>query len=327
MPKNEKQKLKLLALSRLLLAYTDETHALTLSEIRDRLADEGIRAERKSLYDDIETLIDFGLAVEKEKRGAHSVYRLVERQFELPELKLLADAVNSAKFLSEKKSRQLIDKLASLTSVYEAGSLRREIYISDRLRSENEQVYYAVDAIHTAMESNRQVGFYYFEYNEKQVKVYRHGKKRYQVSPWGLIWSDGNYYMVAFDPAFGGMKHYRIDKMENTALLDLPRDGREAGEALDLSAYVKSIFGMYGGEETLVTLRVENRLSGVILDRFGHGNTFFDRGDGRFEVSVRVSVSPQFLGWIMSFGRSLTNVAPDDVVAKYKALAAEILEG
>lgn len=327
MPKNEKQKVKLLALSRILLAYTDEEHGLTLSEIREKLEAEGIRAERKSLYDDMEALSDYGLTVEKEKVGAHTVYRLVERQFELPELKLLADAVNSAKFLSEKKSRQLIDKLASLTSVYEAGSLRREIYVSDRLRSDNEQIYYAVDAIHTAMESNRKVGFYYFEYNEKQVKVYRHDKKRYEVSPWGLIWSDGNYYLVAYDAAFGGMKHYRIDKMENTALLDLPRDGREEGERLDLSKYVKSIFGMYGGEETLVTLRAENRLSGVLLDRFGHGNTFFDRGDGHFEVSVRVSVSPQFLGWIMSFGRSLTIVAPNEVVTKYKDLAREILEG
>lgn len=326
MPKNEKQKLKLLALSRILLHYTDEEHGLTLSEIREKLEAEGIRAERKSLYDDMDTLCDFGLTVEKEKVGAHTVYRIIERQFELPELKLLADAVGSAKFLSEKKSHQLIDKLTSLASVYEAGSLRRKIYISDRLRSDNEQVYYAVDAIHTAMEKNRQVAFYYFEYNEKKVKVYRHDKKRYQVSPWGLIWSDGNYYMVAYDSAFGGMKHYRIDKMENTALLDLSRDGKEAGERLDLSSYVKSIFGMYGGEETLVTLRAENRLSGVVLDRFGHDNTFFDRGDGHFEVSVRVSVSPQFLGWIMSFGRNLVITAPNEVVAKYKALAKEILE-
>jgi len=326
LPKNEKQKLKLFRLTEILERYTDEEHGLARAEIEEKLRDFGIEAERKSLYDDLLTLGELGYVIEKRRDGRLTRYHLVERRFELPELKLLADAVQSAKFLSEKKRALLLEKLTGFTSVHEASRLHRDIYISDRYRTDNGQVYYAVDAIHTAMAENRQISFLYFEYNEEKRKVYRHDGKRYRVSPWGLIWSDGNYYLVAYDSDFGDFKHYRVDKMESTAILDDLRDGKEAGERLDLSSYAKRVFGMFGGEEELVTLRVENRLSGVILDRFGHDSTFFRDGDGHFTVRVRVSVSPQFLGWIMSFGRSLTIVGPDSVVERYHALAKEILE-
>lgn len=326
MLKNEKQKLKLLYLRKILLEHTDTAHGLSTAELISELDKYGIKAERKSIYDDIDSLIDFGLEIEKERVGSSTVYKVISREFELAELKLLADAVQSARFLSNKKSVTLIDKLSSLSSSHEAKTLRREIYMSERLRSVNEQVYYAVDAIHTAIEQNVKISFLYFEYNEKKEKIYRHNCATYVVSPWGLIFSDGNYYLVAYDSAYGGMKHYRIDKMEKTKLLTDTRDGRAEGEKLDLSEYAKKIFGMFGGAETLVTLRAENRLSGIILDRFGQDVTFLRTDDGHFETSIRVSVSPQFLGWIMSFGRSLTITAPENVVNEYKALAKEIFE-
>ncbi len=326
MPKSENQKQKLLWVARLLLRHTDDEHGMTCSELIEALAREGIAAERKSIYGDIQTLRDFGLHIEMDKVGNSTYYRILDRQFELPELKLLVDAVQSAKFLTEKKSRGLIEKISGLVSTNQAASLRREVYVSDGHRPANDQVYYTVDAIHSAMAENVKVSFLYFEYNEKKEKVYRHEKSRYTVSPWGLIWSDGNYYLVAYDSEFKGLKHYRIDKMERPALSDQPREGRNEGESLDLSAYAKAMFGMFHGADTLVTLRAENRYAGVLLDRFGHEPTFFSDGKDHFTVNVRVSVSPQFLGWIMSFGRGIVITAPIDVVKEYKRLAKEIAE-
>ncbi len=326
MPKSEKQKQKLLWLAKLLLINTDADHGMTIAELLAELEAVGISAERKSLYDDMHALTDFGLVVEMDKHGGATRYRITERRFELAELKLLVDAVQSAKFLTEKKRRNLIEKLSELVSIHEAKKLRREVYISDRIRPGNEQIYYTVDAIHTAMADNVKVSFLYFDYNKQKEKIYRHEKALYSVSPWGLIWSDGNYYLVAYDSNFGGLKHYRIDKMEHPNLTTEPREGREVGETLDLSAYAKAMFGMYHGEDTLVTLRVENQFAGIILDRFGHEPTFFPEGENHFAVNVRVSVSPQFLGWIMSFGRSIVITAPESVVREYKKLAKEILE-
>lgn len=326
MPKNDNQKLRILYTKQLLEEQTDSEHGLSVSDINEALERLGVSADRKTVYDDLMRLEEYGMDIVRTGGGRSTDYRLVSRDFEVAELKLLADAVQSARFLSNSKSAALIKKLSSLTSVHEAKSLRREIYMSDRLSTENEQVYYAVDAIHDAMEEDVKISFLYFDYGINKEKVYRHGGATYTVSPWGLIFSDGNYYMVAYDSEYGGMKHYRIDKMERTQLLKAHRDGREEGEELDISAYAKRMFGMFSGEETLVTLRAENRLSGVMMDRFGRDVTYFKTDDAHFELNVKVSVSPQFLGWIMSFGKALTIVGPHEVVEKYRSLAKEILD-
>ena len=326
MPKNDNQKLRILYIKQLLEERTDSEHGLSVGEINKALEDFDISADRKTIYDDLMRLEEYGMDIVQSGGGRSTDYRLVSRDFEVAELKLLADAVQSARFLSNSKSSALIKKLSSLTSKYEAKSLRREIYMSDRLSTENELVYYAVDAIHEAMEKNLKISFLYFDYGIDKSKVYRHGGTTYTVSPWGLIFSDGNYYMVAYDSEQKLMKHYRIDKMEHTVLTEASRDGGDEGEYIDLSAYAKKMFGMFSGDETLVTLRAENRLSGVMMDRFGRDVTFFKEDDGHFTLNVKVSVSPQFLGWIMSFGKSLTIVGPDKVVEKYRSLAREILD-
>lgn len=327
MPKNDSQKRRLLLVRRLLLERTDADNGLTVKEIIKFLEDEGINADRRAIYDDIASLIDDGMDIEKYSSGKNTDYRVVSRDFELAELKLLADAVRSAHFLTQKKSSTLIRKLASLSGPSEAKVIKRNIYMLDKLRSDNEQVYYVLDSIQTAIESNRQISFLYFEYNCKKEKIYRHGGDRYNVSPWGVIFSDGNYYMVAYDSSFGGMKHYRIDKMGKTSLLPEGRLGRDLGENMDLSEYAKKMFGMFGGESTLVTLRAQNRLCGILFDRFGKDITLRGDGDGFVLTSVKVNVSPQFLGWIMSFGSALTIISPENVVKEYKALAKQIIEG
>lgn len=326
MPKNDSQKRRLLLVRKLLLERTDSDNGLTLKDILSTLEDEGIKADRRAIYDDIASLIDDGMDIEKFSSGKNTDYRVVSRDFELAELKLLSDAVRSAHFLTQKKSSALIRKLASLSGPSEAKIIKREIYMLDKFRSENEQIYYVLDAIQTAIERNKQISFLYFEYNCKKEKIYRHNGDRYKVSPWGVIFSDGNYYMVAYDSSFGGMKHYRIDKMEKTSLLPDGRLGRDLGENMDLSEYAKKMFGMFGGESTLVTLRAQNRLCGILFDRFGKDITLISDDTDHFLVSVKVNVSPQFLGWIMSFGSALTITSPENVVREYKALAKQISE-
>lgn len=325
MPKSDGQKSRILEVRSLLLEKTDAEHGLSVKDIISHLNESGINADRRAIYSDIELLSDSGIDIEKFEAGKNTDYRVMSREFELAELKLLSDAVCSAKFLTPKKSNTLIKKLSALCGENEGKKIRRDIYMAGKNENANPQVYYTLDAIQSAMEDNKQITFLYFEYNEKKEKIYRHGGKKYKVSPWGVIFSDGNYYMVAYDSDFSGMKHYRIDKMEKANETDELRNGRKLGENLDMSEYANKIFGMFGGESTLVTMRAENRLSGIVIDRFGKDVTFIGDGDSHFKFSVNVSVSPQFLGWIMSFGKSLTIVSPEKVVKEYKAIADEIL--
>ena len=285
----------------------------------------GITAERKSVYDDIEALTNFGIDVIK-INSAKNLYYVGERSLELPELKLLVDAVQSSKFITKKKSSELISKIEAFASRYQAKNLERQVFVANRIKTMNESIYYNVDEIHSGISENKQIAFKYYEYSVSKARVPRKNGEDYIVSPIALTWDDQNYYMIAYDEEAARVKHYRVDKMENPSPETAMRDGRTLGEALDLSAYAKKIFGMYHGDETLVTLRVENALAGIILDRFGHEPAFVSVDPLHFEVRVRVSVSPQFLGWIMSFGRAIRIVGPDNVVEDYRKLAKEILE-
>ncbi len=325
MPKSANQKIKILYLLKIFLENTDEEHGMTLKELEEALAVMGVKAERKTLYDDIETLRLFGVDIEKRKVIAVT-YHVVSRDFELPELKLLIDAVQSSKFISEKKSRELIDKLSSLMSRFDATKLRRQVYVANRVKSDNETIYYGVDEIHEAINQNKKISFLYFEWNEKKEKVLRHEGKRYIVSPHALTWDDENYYMIGYDGDEEKIKHYRVDKMQKIALIDEKRDGDELFCGFDMALYSKKTFGMFGGIEESVTLRCKNRLAGVVIDRFGEDVTFLKSGNEHFEVHVKVHVSPLFFGWVLNFGDGIEIISPDSVREKYSSLLKETLE-
>lgn len=325
MPKSANQKIKILYLLKIFLENTDEEHGMTLKELEEALAVMGVKAERKTLYDDIETLRLFGIDIEKRK-GIAVTYHVVSRDFELPELKLLIDAVQSSKFISEKKSRELIDKLSSLMSRFDATKLRRQVYVANRVKSDNETIYYGVDEIHEAINQNKKISFLYFEWNEKKEKVLRHEGKRYIVSPHALTWDDENYYMIGYDGDEEKIKHYRVDKMQKIALIDEKRDGDELFCGFDMALYSKKTFGMFGGVEESVTLRCKNRLAGVVIDRFGEDVTFLKSGNEHFEVHVKVHVSPLFFGWVLNFGDGIEIVSPNSVREKYSSLLKETLE-
>lgn len=321
MPKSANQKIKILYLMRLFQEKTDEEHGLTLAEITAELAKLGVAAERKTLYDDIEILRVFGLDIEQRKEKNTVRYHLVSRDFELPELKLLVDAVQASKFITEKKSVSLIKKLQKLSSRYQAQQLGRQVHVANRIKNMNESIYYNVDRIHEAVSENKKISFQYFEWNENKERFLRHDGKNYIVSPWHLAWDDENYYLIAYDSESEKIKHYRIDKMLRINILTETRDGAEQFKDFDTAVYSKKTFGMYGGKEELVTLRCNNKISGIIVDRFGSDTPFTKSGDESFDITVRVAVSPLFLTWLMNFGENITVISPESVKKKIIELA------
>lgn len=325
MTKSSNQKLKVLYLLNIMKELTDDDHGLTLPQILEELAKYGIKAERKSIYGDFEALRDFGLTIEK-RTGKNITYHLAERDFELPELKLLVDAVQSSKFITHKKSSALIKKIEGLASKYEAQQLQRQVFVANRIKTMNESIYYAVDEIHRAISDDKKISFKYFEWNMKKERQYRRNGKIYMVSPWALTWDDENYYMIAFDDESSIIKHYRVDKMHGLKITDKKRMGAELFENFDMALYSKKTFGMYGGRDEQVTLRCKDKMAGVIIDRFGQDVIMYEAGEEQFEVSVRVSVSPLFLTWIMNFGGDIKILSPQSVIDDYVKLAKAALK-
>lgn len=325
MAKSEKQKLKLLYIMQLLLDKSDEEHAVTTQEIIDHLAQYGIPSERKSIYTDIELLIDFGMDIIKIKERPGGYY-LASRQFELAELKLLVDAVQASKFITSKKSEELIGKLETLCSKAEAKQLHRQVVVTNRNKTPNENIYYNVDMIYNAISENVKIRFQYFEWSvNKEMKLRRDGIF-YEVSPWLLSWDDENYYLIAFDDRSGEIRHYRVDKMLKIGLLGTVREGKGQFENFDIAGYTKKTFGMFAGEEETVTLCCDSNLTGVMIDRFGKEVAMRQRDESHIQARVEVAVSRQFFGWVTGLGAAVKIESPERVVRAYREYLREILE-
>lgn len=316
MAKGENQKLKMLYLVKIFTQYTDDQHSLTMQEIIKKLESYKVSADRKTLYLDFAELDRYGLDIISEKIGRNTYYHLGKRQFELPELKLLVDSVQAAKFITDKKSKQLIKKLENLVSTYEAKQLQRQVVISGRIKTPNKLVYNNVDTIYSAIADSKQITFHYFQWDIKGNQVLRHDGALYQVSPWCLMWDDEYYYLVAYDSEADKIKHYRVDKMKDLDVVEFKREGQKAFKNFDMAKYSKAVFGMFGGEETCVTLECSNNKAGIIIDRFGKDVTLIPKDENTFSVHVNVIPSNQFLGWIMSLGEGVKITGPDTVVHK-----------
>ena len=316
MARSSYQKLKPLYIMNYLLQNSDEEHPVTIKQIVEYLGAQGISAERKSIYDDIEALRFYGLDMIHVDAGRFQGYYVAQRNFELPELKLLVDSVQSSKFITHKKTMTLIRKIEKLASIHEAQLLQRQVYVKNRIKTMNESIYYNVDAIHDGISQNRKIQFKYFEYTVEKTRHYRKDGAFYVVSPYALTWDDENYYMVAFDSEAGIIKHYRVDKMTDISTLEEHRDGRDAFEALDMAVYARKVFGMFSGEDVTVRLRFENHLVGAVLDRLGQDVMIVRDGDDHFTVSAEVVVSPQFFAWVCGFGAAAQIIGPEHVARK-----------
>ncbi len=320
MPKSSNQKIKLLYILKILTEETNDEHGISIPQLIERLDNLGISAERKSIYDDLEVLRLFGVDVIGGKRGSSYCYHIGKREFETAELKLLTDAVQSARFITEKKSRELIKKLESLTDRYEATKLQRQVFVTGRSKAANENVYYNVDLIYEAMASDRKISFQYFYINEKKERVLRKDGKKYEVSPWGLVWDDENYYLVAYDSDSGILKHYRVDKMLKTGIMSRrKREGEDSFKSFDIAEYSKKAFGMFGGIAERVSLECDNSLAGVMIDRFGSEVSLRPaKTEGRFVVSFDAFLSPQLLGWIFGLGKGVKIKGPKALKKMFK---------
>lgn len=325
MARNETQKIKILILYELLLRKGDEEHPISTEELIRALERRGVSAERKSIYADMEALRQFGLDVQCRK-GKGGGWFLGEREFELAELKLLVDAVQSSRFISRKKSAALIRKLEGLTDEHQARQLRRQVYVDRRVKTGNETVYYAIDRLHAAIADNRAVSFLYFDYNVKKEKVFRRGGKKYVISPYGLIWSDENYYLVGWDHGEEELRHYRVDKMERLTVTELPREGDSSCGAFDLAEYGKKHFHMFSGREANIRLRCRNNMVNVMLDRFGMDVMLIPDGEEHFALTVDAVVSPQFYGWLFGLGSAVELTAPAWAVEEYREMLRNALE-
>lgn len=323
MSKSTNQKLKLLYLAQIFWEQTDENHKLTVAQLIEKLGSLDINADRKTIYTDLEELRHFGLDINSEQSGRQHYYYLGARKFELPELKLLVDSVQSAKFITARKSQELIKKLESLVSKYEATQLQRQVMITGRVKTMNESIYYNVDKLHTAIGADAQIRFQYYQWNVKKEMELRRNGKMYQVSPWGLMWDDEYYYLVAYDAAADCIKHYRVDKMLRITITDQKRVGKERYRKFNLPDYTKRIFGMFSGEETKVTLEAENAMAGVLIDRFGKDIMLIPQDEEHFRVTVDVALSDQFLGWVIALGR-VKIVGPGSAVEKMRVLTEQL---
>ena len=320
--KREGQKMRILELKDILERETDDQHGITMARILELLSMRGIKAERKSIYDVLRALEEAEVLEIVGPQGKNREYAVAARDFELPELKMIIDSVQASKFLSEAKSRELIKKLGKLCSRHEEQTLQRSVVLANRVKNVNKSIFIAVDTIHRAIAANKQIQFKYYDYTiHKERKYFRKGAF-YIASPFALIYSDDNYYLLAYES--GKFKHFRVDKMESVKLLELiDREGREEFEKVDMAAYSKYTFNMYGGKIEHVTMVFQNRFVGTVLDRFGRDVVIMKEDDEHFRITVSVAVSYQFFGWLFGLGKGARIIGPESVKEKMKKALAD----
>ena len=311
MARSSGQKLKLLLLRDYLLQNTDENHGVTVRQMIEHLDRCGVKAERKSLYSDLDALGEGGYGMDILSDNGR--YSLASRDFELQEVKLLVDMVQSSNFITKRKTQALIKKLETLVSVHDAKLLERNVYVRNRVKAMNESVYINVDKISEAIADDRLLRFQYFQYNTRKQKELRHGGRLHEVSPFALIWVDQNYYLLAYSAEHESMRHYRVDRMTRITSAEGPRRGKEVFAGTDMSTYTTKVFNMFTGEEKRVRLRCDASLADPVIDRFGEDVSMIPEGDDAFTVTVDVVVSPQFYAWLTPFGTRVEILDPPEV--------------
>lgn len=316
-----RQHLKLLYIAKMLYEKTDEEHPISIAEMIQGLAEEGIPAERKSVYSDIECLEAFGLDIVTVKAKCNRYY-IASRQFELPELKLLADAVCSARFLTEKKSEQLLHKIESLAGVHEGMLIERQVMVVDRVKSMNEQIYINVDTIHKAINEGRQISFRYFDYSTNKRKVYRAGER--VCSPCALTWNDEKYYLVSYYLKYpDNYTNFRVDRMSDICILDEPV--LKSPKELNISEYLNSTFSMFSGDTVEAVLKFDKKLINPVIDRFGINTDIVNLDIDHFKIKVDIKAKPPFFAWLFQFGKAASIISPEALKEDYKKMLTEVI--
>lgn len=319
MPHVGGQKLKIINEYQILMNESDEQHQINAVEMTRRLKSRGIPAERKTVYKDMDTLMDAGVDVVKGDFG----YYIGTRVFELAELKLLVDAVGASKFISQKKTKDLVEKITTLAGMDDAAQLQRQVVVPEKATAANEKIFYTIDVIYQCLDNDKKMAFKYQEWTLTKEMKPRHGGKIYKVSPAFLIRNDENYYLVAYDGESGQIRHYRVDKMVSAEMLDEERDGKEERKALNPQEYARQHVSMFAGDERAITIRLAKSLVGVVLDKFGTGIDLRPDGENHVKARLSVAVSPQLYGWLTGIGASLCY--PEDEAKKFKEYLKRII--
>jgi len=296
--------------------YSDEEHPITTVQIIDMLEKEyGVKVHRTTVGKDINDLIDMGIDIQCQ-RSTQNRYFMGSRYFELPELKLLVDAVASSKFITEKKSYELISKLGAFASIYQQDEIKRNIRTETRVKPHNERSFYIVDAINSAINKNKKIKFTYYDYNINKEKVLRNDGKPYVFSPYSLVWNGDYYYVVGFSDKHEKIGSFRVDRIESTPEI-LHDMAVPMPDNFNISDFTKAVFQMYDEERAVVELKCTSDMMKIIIDRFGEDIETTTIDEEHFKVTVRVSLSPNFFGWIFGFGEKIQIISPQSVVFKY----------
>ena len=325
MPKSFNQKLKILYLMDVLLERTDEEHPITAKDMAQYLRGYGISVERKTIYDDIEALRIYGLDI-RNRRGKVGGFYIANRKFQLPEVKFLMDAVQSSRFVTQKKSRELLRKLESLVVPEAAKKLREQLFIEPGNKTVNEEIYSNIQTIYEGISNNRQIRFHYYEWTlSRELKPRKNGEW-YQVSPWKMIWKNENYYLLCLDENSGVLKHYRVDKMMHVEVIEKQkRNGGNIFRDFDLGKFSSGTFGMFGGMERSVRMEFENQFVGTVLDHFGRDVMLIPKDEKHFSMQAQIKVGTQFFGWLAGLSTHIRVISPDSVVNEYQIFLQEIL--
>ena len=328
MARRSNQKLKILYVRQMLLDETDDDHGLTMAEIIERLAERGVSAERKAIYRDLDSLRCYGMDIIKRPRAESGVteYAVGKRDFEFPELLLLVDAVQSSRFLTERKSLALVNHIGTLTSRYQADMLVGRVHVEGRIKMQNESIYYNVNDIQHAIAQKRKITFRYLSYDVDKNAVLRKDGKLYRENPLCLVYRDDFYYLVTYNDRHESFLKYRVDRMRSIKVVDEPVTRNAVVAAFDVDEYVAQSFSMYNGEARMIELLVDPELAGPIIDRFGKDVQMSRAEDGRARVNVKVLVSGTFFGWLTQFGTRAQIVSPKDVAAQYQDYLADIVQ-
>lgn len=312
---------RILYLLRILEQYTDEEHPLTTKQLIDMLNEKyGISTYRTTISKDIAALQEFGIDIVV-IHSTQCKYFIGSRQFELPELKLLIDAVESSKFITSKKSDALIKKIHMLTSSGQIKKLKRNNYVSGRIKPNNEQIYYIVDTINDAINDKKQIAFQYFEYTGLKEKVLKNNGETYTISPYHLVWNDDYYYAVGYSEKRQRIVTFRVDRIASNPEI-LTADALPVPKDFDIAEFTKQVFYMYDGEDATVELRCDNSLMKTMVDRFSEEIDTVSYDETSFRVIVEVSASPTFFGWVFGFGGKVQILAPESVKEQYRQMIA-----
>lgn len=317
MGKQNFSKIKLLKIWEMLKQDTDEQHSLTTNQIIEKLKLAGIECDRKTLYQDIATLNAYGYEI-IQRRGQHNnSYYVVDRSFDVPELRILIDAVQAASFITEKKTAEFIDKISALGGSNRAEILKKNIVEFNTAKHTNENIYYSIDKIDEAILSERKIIFKYFDYDLHGNRVFRKDGHRYVANPIIMVFSNDNYYLVCYHDNHTTLTNYRIDRMTEVSVLDTPinKDARPKG--IDLCNYRKQVFSMFGGEQTAVTLETTPDLIDVVFDKFGEQTKITEIGNNKIQFTAEIQISNMFFGWCCSFGEKMKIVAPQEIKEQF----------